>query len=126
MPIHLSDLKTKSGHRVARAEFVTEVTIDEAGAFMRKTAPGTEYEGVAFLVTGNVTGISNAVKKALKPEASQGNLAPVAIVLTSAIARMLAGLMIRSSGEARSEYFKTEAEALAWLDGAITEFKANR
>ncbi len=124
MPIHLSDLKTRSGYPVARSEFVTEVTVAEARAFMQKTAPGSAYDGVAFLVVGNVTGISSEVKKALKPDTTNPNLAPVAIVLNSAIARMLAGLMIRTSGEARSEYFKTEAEALVWLDEAIAGFRA--
>ncbi len=40
---------------------------------------------------------------------------PVAIVLNSAIARMVASLMLRNN-EHKSAYFKNETEALAWLD----------
>ncbi len=35
---------------------------------------------------------------------------------------MVARLMMRLSGAAESEYFKNEADALAWLDGAAAEF----
>ena len=95
--------------------------------WLKETAPYCRSQDppVGLVLQANKRDASDAVPLELL-RSSVRQVAPVAIVLTSAIARMLAGLMIRSSGEARSEYFKTEAEALAWLDGAITEFKANR
>jgi hypothetical protein len=127
MPILLSEVKTKSGFLVARSEFISEVTVEEAVAFMKKTAPGTAYEGMPFLVVGNVTGVSAEVKKALQPASPPKRPAPVAVVLSSVFARVAAGLMLRASGGAgNSEYFKTEAEALSWLDQAAAEYQRGR
>ncbi len=117
MPILVSEVKTQSGSMVVRAEFVKEVTLADAKSFMERAGVGTRYESAPFLITGNITGVSAEVKKALTPEVKPKNPGPIAVVLDSAIARMVAGLLMRLSGEARSEYFKTEADALAWLDG---------
>ncbi len=121
MPIHVSEVKTRSGFVVLRAEFVKEVTVPEAEAFIAQAGVGTKYESAPFLITGNIIAVSAEVKRILTPEVKPKNPAPVAIVLTSAVARMVAGFLMRLSGQADSEYFKNEADALAWLDGAAAE-----
>lgn len=115
MPILLSEVQTPKGRTVARSEFVSEVTVDDARRFLETTGAGTHYEKLPFLVVGNVSGISSDVKKALVNPNPIANPMPVAIVLNSAIARMVASLMLRNN-EHKSAYFKNETEALAWLD----------
>ncbi len=43
-----------------------------------------------------------------------------------ALARMAAGLAMRLTDKGNSESFKNEAEALAWLDGRMTEYLKKR
>ncbi len=123
MPIEVSETKTKSGQPVVRANFITEVTVADAQAYHLKVIPGGKYDGYGHLVVGNVTGVSSEVKKVLgsqKPDAR--NPPPVAIILSSALARMAASLTLRVTGNHNTDSFRTEAEALAWLDGTMAEF----
>jgi hypothetical protein len=121
MPIHLSETKTRSGLVVLRVEFEKEVTVADAEGFMAQVGDGTQYARTPYVVTGNITSVSTDVKRALTPDVKPKNPPPVAIVLSSAVARMVAGLMMRLSSTADSEYFKNEADALAWLDTAAAE-----
>lgn len=115
MPILLSEVQTPQGRTVARAEFVTEVTVQDARRFLEQTGIGTRYEKLPFLVVGNVSGVSSEVKKALANPHRLEKPMPVAVVLNSALARMVASLMLRGNDHS-SAYFKNEADALAWLD----------
>jgi len=116
MPIYLTEVKTPKGRRVARSEFVSEVTLEDARRFLAASGEGTPFANLAFLVVGNVSGVSGEVKKLLSTPRQIETPMPVAVVLNSAIARMLAGLVLRTNNNKKSDYFKTEAEALAWLD----------
>ena len=89
MPILLSEVRTPKGRAVARSEFVTEVTVQDAKRFVEETGAGTHYEKLPFLVVGNVSGVSAEVKKALVNPNPIANPMPVAIVLNSALARMV-------------------------------------
>ncbi|MBL8913748.1 MAG: hypothetical protein JNM17_23805 [Archangium sp.] len=127
MPIELSELKTKSGHPIVRAKFVSEVTVRDATEYFAAVRAGAKYDGWGHLACGNVTGVSGEVRKVLSSEQTdQSNPTPVAVVLESALARMAASLTMRLSGNANTDSFKDEAEALAWLDGKMKAFVEKR
>ena len=123
MPIEVTELKTKSGHPVLRTNFVSEVTLADVEKYHQRTPLG-QYDGWGYLVTGNVTSVSSEVKKKLtsrqRPTAGRQ---PVAIVLESALMRMAASLITRVTGSGESESFKSEADALAWLDAQLGKLK---
>lgn len=120
MPIELTELKTKSGHGVLRTHFVNEVTLSDVEKYQQQTPPG-KYDDWGYLVTGNVASVSSEVKKKLSSRKRTSSPMPVAIVLDSALMRMAASLVARASGTAESETFKSEADALAWLDGQLAK-----
>lgn len=123
MPIHVTEVRTQSGAKVLRTEFVHEVTLSEAQKYIREYGAASAYADSPFLVVGNVTGLSSDVRKVLQPTDIQLK-APVAVVVSSAIARMLASLMLRASGgNELSEFFKVEPEALEWIDSMLTKKK---
>lgn len=121
MPIELKELKTKSGHFVLRTDFVTEVTLADVQKYQQQT-PAGQHDGWGFLVVGNVTGVSSEVKKALSSRTAK-NPMPVALVLASPLMRMTASLVMRVVGTGSSDSFKTEAEALEWLDVQLTQLQ---
>lgn len=124
MPIHVSEVRTPKGALVFRTEFVHEVTLAEATKYIRGYGAASPHAAEPFLIVGNVTGLATDVKKVLQP--TNINLqAPVAVVLNSAIARMLASLMLRAGGASGdlSDFFKNETEALAWIDEALAKKK---
>jgi hypothetical protein len=51
---------------------------------------------------------------------------PVALVLASPLMRMTASLVMRVVGTGISDSFKTEAEALEWLDVQLTQLQRKR
>lgn len=123
MPIDVSETKTKSGHPVVRTLFISEVTVAEAQRYHARVMPGGEFDGFGHLVLGNVTGVSSEVKKVLSSgKADEKNPPPVAVVLTSALARMAASLTMRLTGNLNTDSFRDEAEGLLWLDERMTEF----
>ena len=127
MPIDVQELKTKSGYRVLRANFIKEVTVAEAERYHATLLPGAPHDGWGHLVVGNVTGVSGEVKKVLSSSKTDTrNPPPVALILTSALARMAANLTMRVTNNDNSESFKSEAEGLAWLDARMAQFEAKR
>jgi hypothetical protein len=125
MPINISEVKTRSGIAVLRAEFIKEVTVPEAEDFIAKAGITSKYANWPFLITGNITSVSPDVKNVLTPKEKPKDPAPIAVVLNSAVARMVAGMMMRLSGQTNSEYFKNDADALAWLDTAAAAHRKN-
>ncbi|MFO0599925.1 MAG: hypothetical protein U0228_31740 [Myxococcaceae bacterium] len=128
VPIDVSELKTKSGHPIVRAHFAGEVTVDEARRYHALIATGGKYDDWGHLATGNITGVSSEVRKVLQAQSppDPNNPPPVAVVLTSAVVRMAAALTMRLSNNTNTDSFKTEADALAWLDGRMTEYLAKK
>lgn len=127
VPIDTKELKTKSGHPILRASFIKEVTVADAQGYHASLIPGAKYDGYGHLIVGNITGVSADVKKVLasqKPDPH--NPPPIAIILDSALARMVAGLALRLSENDNTDSFKTEQDALAWLDVKMTEFEKKK
>ncbi|MEW5741863.1 MAG: hypothetical protein AB1938_23310 [Myxococcota bacterium] len=127
MPIDTKELRTRGGHAVLRAEFSGEVTVEDAKRYHSSVIPGGPYQHHGHLVLGNVSGVSSEVKKVLgsvKPDPD--NPVPVAMLFSSALVRMTAGLVMRLTGNLNSETFKTEEDALAWLDGKLAQYHARR
>lgn len=127
MPIDVKETKTKSGHPVLRATFITEVTVMEAKAYHASLIPGGKYDGFGHLILGNVTGVSSDVRKVLasqKPDPR--NPPPIALILESALARMAAGLATRLSENDNSDSFKNEQQAMEWLDTRMIAFVAKQ
>ncbi len=125
MPIEISELKTRSVHEVLRINFITEVTLADVEQYQQRTPDG-RYDGWGSLVVGNVTSVSSEVKKKLSSRKRARTGTPVAIVLSSPLMRMAASLTMRVLGTTGSEYFKSEAEGLSWLDERLTELKKRR
>lgn len=127
MPIAMTELKTKSGHPVLRADFISEVTVADAKGYHSQLVPGARYDGFGHLICGNITGVSSEVKKVLASQkADAKNPTPIAIILSSALARMAAGLAMRLTDNSNSETFKNEEEALAWLDARMIDYLKKR
>ena len=127
MPIEVSELKTKSGHPILRANFISEVTVADARRYHSELVPGARYDGFGHLICGNITGVSGDVKKVLASQkADPKNPTPIAIILSSALARMAAGLAMRLTDNGNSETFKNETEALDWLDARMTDYLKKR
>lgn len=125
MPIETSELKTRSGHLVLRVVFSGDVTVAQARAYHSSVLPGAQYGLHGHLALGNVTGLTSEVKKVLgSAQADPKNPVPVAIVMVSPMLRMMASLITRAGGNENSQFFKDEAEALEWLDGALKSFHA--
>lgn len=123
MPIEVSEMQTHSGYRIVRAEFVDEVTVDEAHRYHSSLLPGARYEGWGHLIVGNVSRVSLEVREIMasqKPELH--NPPPVALVLESAFARVAAGLALRFAENPNANSFKNEAAALRWLDTKMAHF----
>jgi hypothetical protein len=124
VPIEVKELKTKSGHPVLRADFIAEVTVQDARGYHSQLLPGGRYEDFGHLIVGKVSGVSGDVKKVLgsqKPP-DPNNPPPVAVLLDSALARMAANLAMRISSNENTEAFKTEQDGLDWLDARMTEY----
>lgn len=123
MPIHVTEVRTPKGAPVLRSEFVHEVTLAEANAYIKQYGAASAHAGSPFLIVGNVTGLAGDVRKVLQPTDVELK-APVAVVLSSAIARMLASLMLRTTGgDELSDFFKSEADALGWIDEVLAKKK---
>lgn len=123
MVIETKQLKTASGHPVLRANFQGDITVADARGYHESVIPGGRFERHGHLVVGNISGVSADVKKVLSSRAPDPkNPDPVAIVLESALARMAAGLALRLTNNENTEFFKSEADALAWLDERMTEY----
>ena len=114
-------------YKMLRANFIKEVTVADAEGYHATLLPGAAHDGWGHLIVGNVTGVSGEVKKVLSSSKTDArNPPPVALILTSALARMAANLTMRVTNNDNSESFKSEAEGLAWLDGRMAQFEAKR
>jgi hypothetical protein len=119
VPIEVTEVKTKSGHSVLRTNFVAEVTLADVEKYQLRTPVG-QYDDWGHLIVGNVTSVSNEVKKKLSSrKRALDTQPPVAIVLLSPLMRMAASLTMRLMGNDASESFKSEADGLAWLDDRL-------
>jgi hypothetical protein len=127
VPIHSSELKTKSGHQVLRSLYGEPVTVDDAREFMAQVATGAPFEHAGHLVVGKLSAIGGEARKVLESKrANPDNPPPVALILTSAVLRMVASLAMRGGGNENLEFFADEAAALAWLDGRMTVYETRR
>ncbi len=127
MPIETTVVRTKAGHPVLRAVYQGGLTVADAERYVADSVPGGRFEHHGHLVLGKIADVPRDVQKALsaaKPDPA--NPPPVALVIESALVRMITGLVMRLSQNANTEFFKSEAEALAWLDGAMTTYAAKR
>ena len=127
VPITLTQLKTSQGHPVLKVTFEGEVTPAEAQAFHAKVTRGGEHFGCGHLVTGHIAGLSAEVRKILTSEKTTDlNPPPVAIVLVSALTRMVAGVAMRITENDNTDFFKNEPAALEWLEGRMNTFISKR
>lgn len=125
VPIELSELKTRAGHPVLRVNFEGEVSVLEAEAFLVKVSRGGPMFGHGILVVGNISGLTAQVRKVLTSEKSRPtNPPPVAIMVLSAMTRMVAGLAMRLSQNENTDFFNSEPEAMTWLEGRMETFIA--
>lgn len=127
MPIETTVVTTKSGHKVLRAVYLGTLTVADAQRYVEDSVPGGRFEHHGHLVLGRIVDVPRDVQKAFaasKPDPT--NPPPVALVIESAVVRMISGLVMRSSENPNTEFFKSEPAALEWLDGAMASYEAKR
>jgi hypothetical protein len=126
VPIDFAEVTTAGGFRVVRSVYNGEVSVRDAEAFMNAIKPGSALEHCGHLVLGNVTSVSGEVRKVMTSQAANpANPPPVALVITSAIVRMVASLVARGTNP-NTEFFGDEAEARTWLDERMKEYERRR
>lgn len=123
-----SVVRTASGHRVLRSVYEGDITAEDARRFVDQVKPGAPYDHHGHLVLGKMLEVSTDVRKILsaqKPHDSN-NPIPVALVVPSALLRMVVSLVMRASENPNTDFFKDESSALAWLDGAMATYEHKR
>jgi hypothetical protein len=127
VPIRTDDVKTKSGHLVLRSTYVEPITVQDAEQFMKLVAAGAPHEHSGHLVVGKVTALGSDARRVLESKrANPENPPPVALVIGSAVVRMVASLAMRGGGNENGEFFPDEAKALEWLDARMSTYAQRR
>lgn len=126
--ITLSVVRTATGHPVLRSVYEGEITVAEAKRFLEQVLPGGQYMHHGHLVLGKMLDVSSEVRKVLGSQAPTdlSNPVPVALVVPSALLRMVVSLVMRASKNNNSDFFKDEAAAMLFLDQAMTEYERKR
>lgn len=121
-------IRTASGHSVLQSTYSGEVSVEEARSFIEAVKPGGPYDHHGHLVLGNMLDVSKEVRKVLSAQKPQdlNNPVPVALVVPSAMMRMVVSLAMRASENPNTDFFKDEASALLFLDGAMAEYERKR
>ena len=121
-------IRTASGHAVLQSTYSGEVSVEEARSFIEAVKPGGPYDHHGHLVLGNMLDVSKEVRKVLSAQKPQdlNNPVPVALVVPSAMMRMIVSLAMRASGNPNTDFFKDEASALLFLDSAMAEYERKR
>ncbi|MDX2009406.1 MAG: STAS/SEC14 domain-containing protein [Myxococcaceae bacterium] len=121
-------MRTASGHRVLRSVYEGDITVEDARRFVEQVKPGGPYDHHGHLVLGKMLEVSTDVRKILSSQKPlhADNPIPVALVVPSALLRMVVSLVLRASENPNTDFFKDEASALAWLDGALTRYEQKR
>jgi hypothetical protein len=126
MPLDYSFSRTPKGRAVARSFASGEVSADDARASMAALAAGGPYHGMANMSV--VDPSASYSPESRKLFASITNLGgPFAVVVSSAAMRVMLNFVIKAAtlkaaafgGPVAAyavQFFKSEAEALAWLD----------
>jgi uncharacterized linocin/CFP29 family protein len=126
--IKSTPIRTASGHLVLQSTYSGDVSVEEARNFIDAVKPGGPYDHHGHLVLGTMLDVSKDVRKVLgaqKPH-DPNNPLPVALVVPSAMMRMVVSLVMRASENPNTEFFKDEAQALAFLDRAMAEYERKR
>lgn len=121
-------IRTASGHPVLQSTYSGEVSVEEARSFIEAVKPGGPYDHHGHLVLGNMLDVSKEVRTVLSAQKPQdlNNPVPVALVVPSAMMRMVVSLAMRASENPNTDFFKDEASALLFLDGAMAEYERKR
>lgn len=121
-------IRTASGHPVLQSTYSGDVSAEEARSFIEAVKPGGPYDHHGHLVLGNMLDVSKEVRKVLSAQKPQdlNNPVPVALVVPSAMMRMVVSLAMRASENPNTDFFKDEASALLFLDGAMAEYERKR
>lgn len=121
-------IRTASGHAVLQSTYSGEVSVEEARSFIEAVKPGGPYDHHGHLVLGNMLDVSKEVRKVLSAQKPQdlNNPVPVALVVPSAMMRMVVSLAMRASENPNTDFFKDEASALVFLDRGMAEYERKR
>ena len=128
MPIETKEVLTASGHLIVRSIYRQEVSEADAQAYIDKCKAGGPWEHAGHLATGQVTSLSASVRAVLESQKppDPSNMPPVACIIPSAMMRMIASLVTRTTGNSNTEFFKSDSEAIAWLERALATYEAKR
>ena len=102
-----------------RAECTGTVTKEEAGAWLRQVDPGGPFHGLPVLAVA--LQLDRLTPEARRVYAEQSNSAPgverwVAIVVANPVIRVTANFLMRITKKRKMCLFRTEEEAVRWLD----------
>jgi hypothetical protein len=125
MPIQYSLAQTPRGRTVARSFSRGEVTLEDVHAALRDLAPGGRFHGLPVMrvIDGSATYTPEGRRLLATVQDATG---PLAVVAPSIAIRTMLRFVITTTelramalGGPRAtpcEFFRTEVEALAWID----------
>jgi len=119
MPIQASAFRLPSGLQGVRADCTGTVTKEEAGAWLRQVAPGGPFHGLPVLAVA--LQLDRLTPEARGVYAELSNSAPeverwIAVVVTNPVIRVTANFAMRITKKRKMRLFRTEEEAVRWLD----------
>jgi hypothetical protein len=127
VPILTSELRTRSGYLVLKSTYSEPITVSDAEKFLKLCADGATYRHAGHLVVGKLTAVSGEARRVLESQAADPtNPPPVALVMSSAIMRMVASLAMRAGRNDNGEFFPDEQHALDWLDERMKVYETRR
>jgi len=127
MPILSTETKSPGGYAVLRSVYQEPITVADAEKFIASVRDGAPYRHHGHLIVGQLSSVNGEVRKVLSSEkADPTNPPPVAMVMGSALVRMVASLAMRAGSNENLEFFKDEPSALQWLDARMAAYEAKR
>ena len=122
MPIQAIAFRLPSGAQGVRADCTGTVTKEEAEAWLRQVEPGGPFHGLPVLAVAQR--LDRLTADARGVYAKLGNSAPeverwIAVVVTNSVLRVTANFVMRITKKRKMRLFRTEEEAVRWLDDRL-------
>jgi hypothetical protein len=119
MPIQASVFRLPSGARGVRADCIGTVTKEEVGAWLRQIDPDGPFHGLPVLAVA--LQLDRLTPEARGVYAKLSNSIPgierwIAVVGTNPVIRVTANFVMRITKKRKMRLFRTEEEAVRWLD----------
>jgi hypothetical protein len=129
MPIQAGTFQLPSGARAVRADCTGTVTREDADVWLRQVQPGGPFHGLPALVIAlqldRTTPEARGVYVQLRNSAP-GDERWIAVVVTNPVLRVTVNFVMRITRKRKMHVFRTEEEAVRWLDERLHEDAAGQ